>query len=162
VESVAAPPKKAVDTNAFCEARPKLPFAYPELDGPVPGNGTGWRWVNVWATWCGPCVEEMPRVAQWEQKLNADGAPVDVQFLSVDASADDITKFRGQHANTPDSAHIKDLSLLSPWLKSVGLDDTAVLPLHLFVSPDGNIACSRMGSVGDADYEVVKAVLQGQ
>lgn len=162
VDAVAAAPKKEASTGDFCESRPNLPFAFPELDSPVPGTGTGWRWVNVWATWCAPCIEEMPRLAAWEQKLSADGAPVDVQFLSVDAAAEDVTKFRATHPTTPESVRIKDLSLLSPWLKSVGQDDSAVLPLHLFVNPEGNIACTRMGAVNDTDYAVVKAVLSGK
>lgn len=162
VDAIVAAPKKEVSTAEFCEARPNRTFAYPMLDGPVPGNGSGWRWINVWATWCGPCVEEMPRVAAWEQKLSGDGAPVDVQFLSVDATADDVVKFRATHPDTPESARIQDLELLAPWLESVGLDSSAVLPLHLFVSPENNISCVRMGAVGDADYEVVKAVLSGK
>lgn len=161
VDAVAAAPMKEVSTAEFCEARPNRPFAFPELDTPVPGTGTGWRWVNVWATWCAPCVEEMPRIATWEQRLNGDGVPVDVQFLSVDATLDDVTKFRASHPEIPESVRMKELSSLSPWLSSVGLDDTAVLPLHLFVSPEGNISCVRMGAVNDPDYAVVKAVLKG-
>lgn len=161
VDAVAAAPKKEVSAAEFCEARPNRPFAYPLLDGPVPGNGTGWRWVNVWATWCGPCIEEMPRIQSWETKLTGDGAPVDLQFMSVDATADDVAKFRQTHPTTPESVRIQSLDQLNPWLESVGLDASAVLPLHLFVSPEGNLSCVRMGAVSDADYDVIKAVLKG-
>lgn len=162
VDAVVAAPKKAVSTAGFCDSNPNKPFALPELDGAAPATSTGWRWVNVWATWCGPCVEEMPRLAGWETKLNAESTPVDLQFLSVDATAEDVTKFKGSHPGMPDGPRIRDLSLLSPWLASVGLDDTAVLPLHLFVNPQGNLTCVRMGAVSDADYDIVKAVLNGQ
>ena len=42
--------------------------------------------VNLWATWCGPCVIEMPTLA----KLAADyqGQPVEVVAVSVDRPAD--------------------------------------------------------------------------
>ncbi len=162
VDAVTAAPKKEATTAEFCEARPNRTFAFPLLDSPAPGTGTGWRWVNVWATWCGPCIEEMPRISAWEQKLTADGAPVDLQFLSVDATAEDVTKFRETHPTTPESVRIQSLDLLAPWLESVGLDASAVLPLHLFVSPEGNLSCVRMGAVNDADYDVVKAVLSGK
>ena len=162
-DAVAAAPTKEANTAEFCEARPNKPFAFPELDGPAPAPPlSGWRWINVWATWCGPCVEEMPLISSWETKLSAEGAQVDLQFLSVDDTADKVTTFRGTHPSTPESARIKSLDLLSPWLGSVGLDDSAVLPLHLFVNPKGDLTCVRMGSVGDADYEVVKAVLSGK
>lgn len=162
VDAVVAAPKKQVNTAEFCDSRPNKPFAMPALDGAAPTAGSGWRWVNVWATWCGPCVEEMPLIAGWETKLQGEGTNVDLQFMSVDASAEDVTKFKASHPTAPDGSRIQSLDLLSPWLKSVGLDDTAVLPLHLFVNPSGDLTCVRMGSVGDADYDTVKAVLSGQ
>lgn len=160
VDVVTAAPKKEADPAQFCEERPNKPFAYPELDTPAPAGGR-WRWVNVWATWCGPCVEEMPRLATWESKLVAEGTDVDVQFLSVDATAEEVTKFRASHPTTPEGVRMKDAANLSPWLASVGLDDTAVLPIHMFVDPQDQIRCVRMGAVGDADYDVIKKVLAG-
>ncbi len=162
VDAVVAAPKKAVSTEGFCDSNPKKPFAMPPLDGAAPAAATTWRWVNVWATWCGPCVEEMPRVAGWEAKLNAEGTPMDLEFLSVDATADDVTKFRSAHPDAPQGSRLQNLDQLSPWLASIGLDDNAVLPLQLFVNPAGELACVRMGAVSDDDYEIVKAVLNGR
>ena len=162
VEAVAAAPKKDVATGEFCEANPGSTFEWPDLDSDAPANADSWTWVNVWATWCGPCVEEMPRVAAWEAKLNAEGTPMDLEFLSVDATADDVTKFKSAHPNAPDGSRLQNLDQLSPWLASIGLDDNAVLPLQLFVNPAGELACVRMGAVSDDDYEIVKAVLNGR
>lgn len=39
--------------------------------------------VNFWATWCGPCREEMPRI----QKLANSYAPQGVQFVAVSLDA---------------------------------------------------------------------------
>ena len=53
--------------------------------------------VNLWATWCGPCVIEMPTLA----KLAADyqGKPVQVVAISVDrpADADKARAFIAKH-----------------------------------------------------------------
>lgn len=160
VDAVAAAPKKEADPAQFCEERPDKPWAWPELDGPAPEGGK-WRWVNVWATWCGPCVEEMPRLAKWEGKLNAEGSAVDVQFLSVDDTAEKVTTFRASNPAIPEGVRMKDAANLSPWLASIGLDDTAVLPIHLFVDPNDKIACVRMGAVNDGEYDVIKKVLAG-
>ena len=105
---------------------------------------------------------KMPRVAAWEAKLNAEGTPMDLEFLSVDATADDVTKFRSAHPDAPQGSRLQNLDQLSPWLASIGLDDNAVLPLQLFVNPAGELACVRMGAVSDDDYEIVKAVLNGR
>ena len=45
----------------------------------------GWRWVNLWATWCTPCVEEMALLRQWRDGFARDGAPV---AFDVQASAE--------------------------------------------------------------------------
>ncbi len=54
--------------------------------------------VNLWATWCGPCVIEMPTLA----KLAADyqGQPVEVLAVSVDRpdDADKARAFIAKHA----------------------------------------------------------------
>jgi thiol-disulfide isomerase/thioredoxin len=47
------------------------PFAWPKLaeSSPWPTSSNTWRWINVWATWCKPCVEEIPRLVKWRDKL---------------------------------------------------------------------------------------------
>ena len=41
--------------------------------------------VNFWATWCGPCREEMPRL----QKLSENYAPQQVRFIAVSIDSPD-------------------------------------------------------------------------
>jgi thiol-disulfide isomerase/thioredoxin len=42
--------------------------------------------VNFWATWCGPCQEELPRLSQIAASYA--GKPVSFVFISIDAAKD--------------------------------------------------------------------------
>jgi thiol-disulfide isomerase/thioredoxin len=99
-DAVVAPPKKEIGVADFCEQQPKTPFAWPELDEPAPALH-GFTWVNVWATWCQPCLEEMGMLREWDQAFDQQGAPVDLVFLSVDSKPEDLTKFKETHPDMP-------------------------------------------------------------
>lgn len=165
VNAVAAAPKKDTSIEELCEvqAAPDVAktFALPVLDGAPMASGTGWTWVNIWATWCEPCVAEMPMLVQWQARLAKEGVDVALQFLSVDAKGEDVTRWRGSHPTAPPSMRIADFSTLGAWLISVGLDASAVIPIHLFVDPEQKVRCVRMGSVSESEYAAVKKVLAG-
>lgn len=160
---VAAPAARKLNTAAdFCGQPPEATFSWPELaEGAAPAPGAAWTWVNVWATWCKPCIAEMPMLVRWQQQLEAAGVQVALQFLSVDDMAEKVDGFARAHPEIPKGVRIKDVSLVPSWLPKVGLDASAVLPLHFFVDGSQKIRCVRQGSVGDADYDAIKELLGG-
>ena len=52
--------------------------------------------LNFWATWCPPCVEEMPSLVQMQKKFQ--GKNVTVLAVSVDDDPDAYHKFLKDHA----------------------------------------------------------------
>ncbi len=154
-----------VDIAGFCDvhadAGTAKPMLFPALDGAkTPAPAAGWRWVNVWATWCKPCIEELPMLAKWRAKFASDHLPLEVMFLSVDAAGADVEAFRKTHPEAPEGPRIGDASGLGPWLQSIGLDEGSVLPIHLFVDGEQKIRCVRMGAVGERDYDTVRGLVQ--
>jgi thiol-disulfide isomerase/thioredoxin len=165
-DAVLVDPNKATPPEEFCEtwatAEAAKPFPEPALATGAWGGSTGWRWVNVWATWCGPCVAEMPRLVEWTEKLRTkDNVKVDLVFLSVDADQPEVDRFyqKEKEANLPASLRIADLATTLPkWLGDLGLDASTAIPIHLFVDPEGRTRCVRTGAIGEADYNAVKKV----
>jgi len=48
--------------------------------------------VNLWATWCAPCVKEMPTLAKLQGEYA--GKPVKVVAISLDRGTEDVAKAR--------------------------------------------------------------------
>jgi cytochrome c biogenesis protein CcmG, thiol:disulfide interchange protein DsbE len=51
--------------------------------------------LNFWATWCPPCVEEMPSLVQMQQRMKGKG--VEVLAISLDADEGAYHKFLKDH-----------------------------------------------------------------
>jgi len=166
VVALPAAESEAEALETFCEVHPEgsdaPTFEWPEaMEGEAPAAGEGWRWVNVWATWCRPCVEEMPRLQGFERRLAEDGAPVRVAFLSADGDAEAVAAFQEEHPEHPTGPRLPDTEALQAWLGGFGLDEGAPLPIHLFVDPAGKVRCARTAAIGDDDYESVEALVGG-
>ena len=160
VDAVKGGAKRGPSLEEFCDKRHAADgapaFVMPAVTGAAPSAASGWRWINLWATWCKPCVEEIPRLRQWTTRL---GGRVTLELLSVDENSEVVDAFRKAHPDIPPGPRLADLTLLPALLKSVGLDDAAPIPIHVFVDPKGGIRCVRAGAVNDADYAVVERIL---
>ena len=163
VDAVAARPKPPVDLDDFCEHRyagPDAPaFTLPATDAPAEPR-SGWTWVNVWATWCEPCVGEMPRLLEWRAELRSGTPPMSIQFLSVDSSAEALAGYLTRSGGQPATMHLADPAALEGWLAQVGLDSSAALPLHLFVDPADKLRCVRMGEIPPDGLDPVRMLMQ--
>lgn len=137
----AMPPAPAgVDARDIGDAYPELTLA--SLDGgAVPL--TRWdgkpRLVNFWATWCGPCVEEMPLLERYHRE-----AGDRLQVIGV--ALDDPEEVRRFVADTGVSYPIL-LDAPGPADASVRFGDTrGVLPYSVLIDARGRIIDRQMGS----------------
>jgi thiol-disulfide isomerase/thioredoxin len=152
---------KRTDTAAFCDKQSKAEdarvFAAPPLASGALAPSTKWRWINVWATWCKPCVEEMPRLVKWQKAM-----PFELQFVSVDEGDDDVTAFRKLHPEVPESLRLAKPDAQAAWFTELGLDAAAPIPVHIFVDPSNRVRCVRAGGVREQDLAMVEALFAGK
>jgi thiol-disulfide isomerase/thioredoxin len=165
VEGAKVRQNKGASAAGFCDVHVAddsgAALALPPLAGPsLAAQARGhWRWLNVWATWCKPCVEEVPRLTRWRDRLAAAGRPVDLAFVSVDDSSDDVAAFRKLHPEMPDSPRLADPSKQGAFFTALGLDVASPIPIHVFVSPAGHVRCVRAGAVSEQDYPAIERLL---
>ncbi len=108
--------------------------------------------LNVWATWCGPCRFEIPELQALHQKYASRG--FEVIGVSVDGSgAPAVATFVKDNKITypiaidPD-AHIADVL------------HTSVLPTSVIIGRDGRIVWRSVGAMTANDQPDVDAVIE--
>jgi thiol-disulfide isomerase/thioredoxin len=139
-------PKRAVELNSA------------EVAARAPARG--WTWVNLWASWCGPCVKELPLLKRWRESLAKDGVPVRFELWSVDATESELESALG-YAFPGELRWVKDEAELPALLEGLGVDTGSAIPVHALVDPAGQLRCVRVGSIGEEAYGSVKAILAG-
>ena len=124
------------------------------------GNGK-WTWINLWAAWCGPCKEELPRLLQWQDKL---GANVTFQFVSLDDDERQLIKYlESQPARgLRTSFWLPEGKTRDAWLSALKIDTTPELPVQILVNPHGRVHCVIAGAVEDGDFARVSNIVTGR
>ena len=86
--------------------------------------------LNFWATWCGPCLTEIPRFAVWQNMYGAAGLRI-VGISMDDDSAQVVRAYEKYHLNYPVAMGDADLGQL--------FGGVLGLPLSYLIDPEGRI-----------------------
>ncbi len=126
-------------------------FEVPGLDGEpvaVPGTWTGRPMlINVWASWCGPCIEEMPELQRFHAEQAADGVQV------VGIALDDVEAVRDFLQRVPVDYPIL-VDAAGPADAGVRLGNPkGVLPYSVLVSADGVLLKQRIGPFAHGEID---------
>lgn len=92
------------------------------------------RVYNFWATWCAPCIKEMP----YFEKAQAENPDLELVFISMDdgRKPDRVTNFIEKRAVQAPVFLLDDVDY-NKWIDKVSPDWSGAIPATLFIEPDG-------------------------
>jgi cytochrome c biogenesis protein CcmG, thiol:disulfide interchange protein DsbE len=102
--------------------------------------------LNFWATWCAPCVEEMPSLVQLQQRFKNKG--LTVVGISIDVDGDAYHKFLKDYKI--DFPTVRD-----PDQKTSGLYGSFKWPETYIIDRDGVVRRKFIGAVEWSQPEIV-------
>jgi cytochrome c biogenesis protein CcmG, thiol:disulfide interchange protein DsbE len=101
--------------------------------------------LNFWATWCPPCVEEMPSLVAMQQRMKAKG--VTVIAVSVDVDENAYRQFLKDHG-------VNLVTVRDPNQKSNTLYGTFKFPETYIVDRNGVMRRKFIGAVDWTEPEI--------
>ncbi|MFO7893364.1 MAG: TlpA disulfide reductase family protein [Longimicrobiales bacterium] len=128
-------------------ARPAEPFAYRLVADDGEGHLATYQGdvilINLWATWCGPCLKEMPYLEQLQEEYGPDG--LTVVTLTKEDRTTALTQAHRLPSNTV-NAHAPDQGALpQPFRRGF-----RALPTSYVIGRDGYI---REFFIGSRQYD---------
>ena len=108
-------------------------------------------YINMWASWCGPCMREIPELEKTYQKLKNNK---DVVFLSMTSPNDSEFKNQSPQAKGKDVILNKATELGVTYPVLFDVNDRFIInyairsfPTHIFINSDGTIGNRIAGGV---------------
>ncbi|OHE85208.1 MAG: thioredoxin [Lysobacterales bacterium RIFOXYA1_FULL_69_10] len=145
VSPAEATPEGAPAPDASEPATPRL--AVPTLDGKtydLADHRGKWVVVNFWATWCAPCLKEMPELSALDA-MNEHIEVVGLAYEEIDEA--DMRAFLEEH---PVVYPIAVLDVTAP---PEDFDTPRGLPMTYLIAPDGRVAHKVLGPVTALEIE---------
>ena len=133
-----------------------MTLTLPDLEG-RPQAISQWRGkvlvVNFWASWCAPCVEEMPAFSRLQGLFAAQG----VQFVGI--GIDEVDNMRTFVNSRPVTY---PLLAATPAISEMPGVQVKGLPYTLVIGRDGRLETSRLGRLDEARLEPILRRLLAQ
>ena len=103
--------------------------------------------LNFWATWCAPCVEEIPSLVEMQRRMKAKG--VTVLAVSVDVDEGAYKQFVKDH-------NVNVMTVRDPSGKSNGLYGTFKFPETYVIDRNGVMRRKFIGAVDWTGPEITE------
>jgi peroxiredoxin len=122
----------------------------------VKNDGNKLRLVNVWATWCGPCIGELPELVAMNRmyrRRNFELATISADAPDIKERALDLLKEK----EVSTSNYLFDGNDKYKLMDAVDVKSSGALPYTLLIAPGGRVLYSKSGPVDP--LELKKAIV---
>ena len=140
----------AVAVSGFAATAAKPTLSVKTIDGgtfDLAQQGGKWVIVNYWATWCSPCLKELPDISAYVTAHKDKVAAIGLAFEDSDKA--DIEKYLKAH---PISYPVAQVDVMEP---PKDFDTPKGLPNTYVIAPDGHVAKAFTGPVTAKDLDAV-------
>jgi thiol-disulfide isomerase/thioredoxin len=134
--------------NAHAATAEKPTLVVTTLDGAsfdLSKQSGKWVIVNFWATWCSPCLKELPDISAFVTAHKDTVAAIGLDFEDTDKA--DVEKFLKTHQLSYPVAQVDIDNPPKDFETPKGLPNTYV------IAPDGHVAKAFMGPLTTKDLE---------
>lgn len=106
--------------------------------------------VNIWGTFCPPCIGEMPELGEWSRNM-----PEDAQLIGIicDANGENDTKTAGTAQKILKEAQADFVNLLPSKDLMQYLESVEAVPTTIFVDSAGNLIGTPVIGADVAQYK---------
>ncbi len=106
--------------------------------------------LNFWASWCGPCIAEMPSIENLHKTVKDEN--IQVVTINLGESKDVVSNFMSKNGYSFNSLLDSDNSV-------AGIYGIRSIPTTYIINKEGNIVASKLGS-HEWDSEGVISILR--
>jgi cytochrome c biogenesis protein CcmG, thiol:disulfide interchange protein DsbE len=106
------------------------------------------RLINIFASWCGPCIAEVPQLMALAQR----GVPV--EGIAIRDARPDVDRFLARHGNPYDRIGLDARSTMQFYLGSSGVPESYI------IDGKGIIRYQHWGPIMPQDMEMILAKLK--
>lgn len=144
------PGSRIPDFEVHSLDNPSVTYSRADLEGSV-------VMLDFWATWCGPCISEMPFMHEAFEAYSDDGFTI--LSLSFDLAREDVEKFRSEGDWTMPWLHVfVEQGAESDFAASM---DVVNIPRAILIGRDGTILATNESLRGERLDETLSRVLRG-